>query len=173
MPVRDDTFATRRHLPHLQRPNRLYFVTFTTIAREVLSPHSRDIALACCVYGHGRQYWLETVVVMPDHVPLLLAPHEQFTLPRVLKTLKGVSARLINLAAKRRGSIWQDESFDRIVRAGEDVREKSRYICENPVRARLVASPDEYRWMWRQWVEGQIDQSAILAVLPDWIRQRG
>jgi hypothetical protein len=55
----------------------------------------------------------------------------------------------------RFGPLWQDESFDRVLRSDEDVRKKADYICANPVRAGLVSSEDQYPWIWREWVEGQ------------------
>jgi hypothetical protein len=51
--------------------------------------------------------------------------------------------------------LWQDESFDRIVRSEENLRKKGEYLCSNPVRAGLAADVGAYRWIWRDWVEGQ------------------
>ena len=48
----------------------------------------------------------------------------------------------------RSGSLWQRESFDHILRRDEDLIEKAEYIANNPVRAGLVARPEEYRWLW-------------------------
>jgi len=45
MPVSNDTFAHRRHLPHLEKSGKSHFITFATIHREVLPPIARDIAL--------------------------------------------------------------------------------------------------------------------------------
>ena len=155
MPVESDTFASRRHLPHLERPERTYFVTFTTINRLILTPAAKTIALACCVYEHLASSFLHVAVVMPDHVHLILAPYDNWRLSAVMRRVKGISSRQMNLAMGRAGQLWQDESFDRIIRSGEDIRKKSEYLCMNPVRAGLVSSPDEYPWLWREWVEGR------------------
>jgi hypothetical protein len=63
--------------------------------------------------------------------------------------IKSVSAHEIGR------QVWQREYFDRVMRSDEDVRKKCEYICQNPVRARLVRSVEEYRWIWRSWVEGE------------------
>jgi REP element-mobilizing transposase RayT len=98
---------------------------------------------------------------MPDHVHLLFTPYEKWPLAQIMKRVKGVSARYINAVIRHSGTLWQDESFDRIVRADEDVRKKGDYISENPVRAGLVATPEEYPWLWRQWKTGNPASPAI------------
>ena len=145
----DDTYATRRHLPHLAKRDRTYFVTFATRDRFVLPPPARQIALDCCIHDHGLTYWLHTAVVMPDHAHLLFVPMEEWTLDRILRRVKGVSARQINQHLQRSGPLWQDESFDRMLRSDEDVQKKGEYIANNPVRRGLAAAPAEYPWLWR------------------------
>jgi len=148
VPVGDDTFAYRRHLPHLAKSDRTYFVTFATRDRFVLPPAARQMALDCCVHDNDVTYWLHTAIVMPDHVHMLFVPVDDWTLDRILRRVKGVSARLINQHLQRKGPLWQDESFDRILRSDEDVTRKGEYIANNPVRKGLVATPAEYPWLW-------------------------
>jgi putative transposase len=62
----------------------------------------------------------------------------------IMKGLKGASARRINQIIGSQGSVWQNESFDRIVRDEEEYQEKWRYMYENPLRAALVEDPDGY-----------------------------
>jgi putative transposase len=50
----------------------------------------------------------------------------------------------------RRGTVWQQESFDRALRREEDVDQKIDYMLENPVRAGLVRNPLDYPWIWRK-----------------------
>jgi len=61
-----DTHVTRRHLPHLQKQGKTYFVTPTTIDWEILPPAARSIALDTCVRDHEVTYWLHKMVVMPE-----------------------------------------------------------------------------------------------------------
>ncbi|HEX7418258.1 MAG TPA: transposase [Thermoanaerobaculia bacterium] len=155
MPVKDDTFATRRHLPHLQRPGRSYFVTFSTREREVLVPAARDIVYETVIREHGTSTHLYALVVMPDHVHFIATPYSDQPLPDLMQRIKSVAVHRINRQLHRSGPLWQDESFDRIVRSDENLRKKGEYLCANPVRAGLVADVSAYRWIWREWVEGQ------------------
>ena len=97
-----------------------------------------------------KYYDLNAYVIMANHVHLLVFPR---TAPsRFLQTLKGYTARQANLVLDRTGHpFWQSESYDHWVRNdGEASRIKS-YIENNPVKAGLVTSVEDYRWSsaWR------------------------
>ena len=100
---------------------------------------------------------------MPDHVHAILTPYEQSSLSTILDAIKGASAHLINRNLGRRGHLWQDESFDRILRAGEEIRKKAEYICNNPVRAGFATTADDWPWIWREWAEGRRDSRGRLS----------
>jgi len=90
---------------------------------------------------------------MPDHVHLLftaLRDHAgwTFALPEILKAIKGTSARSINRLSGRIGPVWQDESFDHVLRGNESLVETMEYIRQNPVRRGLVSKPEDYQWLW-------------------------
>ncbi|HEX7151231.1 MAG TPA: transposase [Thermoanaerobaculia bacterium] len=151
MGIGHDTYAYRRHLPHLQRALATYTVAFATRYRRVLPAQARDLVLACCVDEHQVSCWLHVAVVMPDHVHLMLTLYQEWTLDDVLKGIKGVSSRRANQLLKRRGTLWEEESFDRIVRSDEDLIRKGEYILNNPVRAGLVSRYEDYAWLWCSW----------------------
>ena len=151
-PVADERL-TRRNLPHIQRPEAIYFVTFRLRTGQ-LAAEERDVVLSACRFWHGRKMTLHAVCVMPDHVHLLLTPHEiqpdeWISLGELLHSIKRFSAREINKAREGTGALWLDESFDRIIRNEQEFREKWEYIEANPVTAGLVGNPGEYRWFWR------------------------
>jgi REP element-mobilizing transposase RayT len=84
-------------------------------------------------------------VIMPNHVHLLLTPHRDVS--SLLCSLKGYSARQANELLGRKGQpFWQDESYDHLVRNGEEFRRIGKYIVDNPVKAGLAASIDEFPW---------------------------
>src|SRR5437867_11952166 len=69
-------------------------------------------------------------------------------LPEIMKAIKGASSHQINHRLGRHGSIWQEESFDRVLRSSEKLDEKIVYILQNPVRCGLVREWHEYSWIW-------------------------
>jgi REP element-mobilizing transposase RayT len=102
---------------------------------------------------------LHAVVVMPDHVHLLLTPMRNaegwpFPLKDILKLIKGPSARSVNLLNRTRGALWQDESFDHVLRSNESFDEKLKYIRQNPVRRGLTTVSEQYEWLWVEENQG-------------------
>jgi putative transposase len=97
---------------------------------------------------------LRAIVVMPDHVHMIFTPlvdlekSEVFSLARITKAIKGTSAHLINRRRDVSGKVWQEESFDRVLRVSEKLDEKIAYVLDNPVRKGLVNLPEECRWLW-------------------------
>lgn len=143
----------RRRLPHYQKANRAVFVTFRKLNRDPLPEPARNLVLQHCMHDQGRRIRLHAAVVMPDHVHLLLTPlcDEEgwpYGLPAILKLIKGTSARSVNQFLGSSGPVWQEESFDHVLRSDESLQQKLDYIRQNPVRAGLVTKPEDYRWLW-------------------------
>ena len=109
---------TRRRLPHWQAEGSIYFITFR-LARGVLTADERRLVLDHIKSGNAQFYHLIAVVVMSDHVHALMTLSWGMELSRVVKGIKGVSARLLNQMRGTRGAVWQDEWWDRIVRSSE------------------------------------------------------
>lgn len=146
-------YEYRRRLPHYQKADRALFVTFRKLFKDPFPEAARDLVLAHCLFDHRKKYELHAAVVMPEHVHLLLTPLRDeegwpYTLPRILKALKGTSARSVNRLAGSGGPVWQDESLDHVLRSDESRQEKLEYIRQNPVRRGLADRPEEYPWLW-------------------------
>jgi putative transposase len=114
-----------------------------TFLRE---PAIARLVLASIEYGAGLEhYQMHSFVIMPNHVHLLLTP--QVSVSKLLGSLKAATARLANLLLQRCGQpFWQEESYDHLVRSGDEFRRIQRYIENNPVSACLAARPEEYAW---------------------------
>jgi REP element-mobilizing transposase RayT len=165
-----EKYRYRRRLPHLQKADADLFVTFCTGARRILPGEARDLVLYHCLREGGifagegarpTQFFptpvprihLHAVVVMPDHVHLLLTPLRDadgwpFPLVDILQCFKGATAHRINKLLHTSGPVWEEESFDHVLRSDESLKEKCEYIRQNPVVAGLVRRPEEYRWLW-------------------------
>ncbi len=146
----------RRDLPHLQRDFKPHFITFVTEARMQLPDWARQLAMASCRHDHRKKYELYVAVVMPDHVHLILTPavdhqrQEIYSLIAIMRGIKAASARAINQHWNRHGRVWQDESFDHVLRASEQLDAKIQYVLENPVRTGLVTDWRKYPWVWQR-----------------------
>jgi REP element-mobilizing transposase RayT len=129
------------------------FVTFRKLFKQPLPPFARTLVFEHCLYEDGKKIDLDAVVVMPDHVHLLFTPRHDpegwpFSLPQIMKGLKGASARSVNRALRVVGPVWQEESFDHTLRSDESLLSTIEYIRQNPVRRGLVTRPEDYPWLW-------------------------
>jgi REP element-mobilizing transposase RayT len=145
-------YEYRRYLPHYQKNNRALFITYSTWHRWKLPDIARTLALEACVHANGRKCALFAAAVMPDHVHLICIPLSDhggvFAIPEITQSIKSESAHRINKALGRTGHVWQDESFDHVLRSDESLQQKAAYILTNPVRAGLVRNVVDYRWLW-------------------------
>ena len=154
-PALTHNYDYRRRLPHYQKADRAIFVTFCRSGRDPFPANARDVILQHCIHDDGRRIKLHAAIVMPDHVHLLLTPlrDEQgwpYALSAILKLIKGVSARSVNKLLGSSGPVWQEESFDHVLRSNESFQAKTEYIRQNPVRGGLVKRPEDYPWLWVQ-----------------------
>jgi len=90
---------------------------------------------------------------MPNHVHALLTPfsHKQEykkSLSSITQSLKRYTARQINQAIDRNGSLWSEETYDHLVRSEEEFARIITYILNNPVKASLVDKWDEWSFNW-------------------------
>ncbi|MEL6741474.1 MAG: class I tRNA ligase family protein, partial [Planctomycetota bacterium] len=138
----------RRHLPHWHKDGSTYFITFRVATGE-LEPHERRIVLDACFHFQSDRHDTQLAVVMPDHVHLLIRPLAKpdgswWTPTELLHSIKSYTAHQINESRRTSGPVWQDESFDRIVRDEDEFREKWTYMLNNPVKAGLAGEPSAY-----------------------------
>jgi putative transposase len=115
----------------------------TWLQREGIAQLVRD----SIEYGERTLHFydLHAWVILSNHVHILVSPK---VLPaRFLQSVKGYTAREANRLLQRTGEpFWQAESYDRWIRNQQEFERVRKYVEENPVRAGLVANPEQYRW---------------------------
>jgi putative transposase len=98
-------------------------------------------------------YDLDAFTIMSNHVHVLFSPLEKeeggyHALPSIMHSLKRFTARKANKLLKREGAFWQQESYDHVVRDQQEWERIVAYILNNPVKAGLVASWDDWPWSY-------------------------
>jgi putative transposase len=95
-------------------------------------------------YRDQGSYLLHEFVVMPNHLHLLLTPSASTSLEKDVQLIKGGSSHEIHKRRENSVKIWQEGFHDWTVRDLQDWKTKVEYIRLNPVRAKLVATPEEW-----------------------------
>ncbi len=109
----------------------------------------------------GMRYDMLAYCIMPNHVHLLVdfshfgenAQAKRLSpLSQALRLIKGRSSRYANLQLSRSGKFWQDESYDHFVRNNDELKRIIGYILNNPVKAGLVKT-------WDEWIYSYVAQT--------------
>jgi REP-associated tyrosine transposase len=82
-------------------------------------PSHANILADAILYFQDDRYLASAWVIMPNHCHLVIQPHEGWELETILQGMKGTVTRRINQRLGRAGPLWQQESYDRIVRDEE------------------------------------------------------
>ena len=122
-----------------------YFITASAAGKRHLLQTDRAAGLFVDVLLHYRsekKFLLHEFVVMPDHFHLLISPLA--TLERAMQMIKGGFSYRAKRAIGLVGEIWETSFVDRRVRDDQEYERMKLYIRDNPVKAGLVSSPDEF-----------------------------
>lgn len=101
---------------------------------------------------------IHAYVLMTNHVHLLLTPESAESPSAVLQSVGRRYVRYINQAYRRTGTLWEGRYKSSLIDSERYLLVCSRYIELNPVRARMVEQPGDYRWSsYRHNALGQAD----------------
>ena len=115
------------------------------------SVHLKNEAIALCIAEtlhrfDGEKYKLHCWVIMPNHVHVLFTPNDNYTLAEIMHSIKSFTAKYANRVLGRSGRFWSPEYFDRFIRDHEHFEKTVAYIENNPVKAALCRSPEEWEF---------------------------
>ena len=88
--------------------------------------------------GH---WWPRLVLFMPDHLHALMVFPAAQDLSKVVRDWKRYTAR-------NAGIRWQRDFFDHRIRNEQSLEEKWHYVAQNPVRAGLVPTMEDWPYVW-------------------------
>jgi len=83
--------------------------------------------------------------LMDNHYHLLIETPSG-NLPQIMRHLNGAYTTYFNVKRARSGHLFQGRYKAILVEIDEYAKELSRYIHLNPVRAKMVKTPEEYEW---------------------------
>ena len=101
-----------------------------------------DIMAESCS-SHEVEIW--AYCLMPNHVHLIAVPSTKQSLQLAIGEAHRRYTRRINFREDWKGYLWQGR-FASFPMDGEHLLAAARYVELNPVRAKLAAMPQDYRW---------------------------
>lgn len=115
--------------------------------------------MGALLYASERAHCeVHAYVLMTNHVHLLITAGEATGPSRMMKTLGCIYVKHFNERYRRTGTLWEGRFRSTMIDSELYFLHCSRYVEMNPVRAGLVATPEEWRWSsFRSNAEGQPD----------------
>jgi REP element-mobilizing transposase RayT len=132
----------------IEYPGALYHVTSRgndkkDIFRSIKDREKFLSYLSSAWERHGAVF--HAYCLMSNHFHLMLET-PLGNLSRIMKHINGSYTTYFNVKHKRAGHLLQGRYKAILVQADTYAAELSRYIHLNPVRAKMVSSPEEYQW---------------------------
>jgi REP-associated tyrosine transposase len=127
----------------------IYFVTACTQNRRniLATPTIHKTFLRFGKAEPLRGSWIGAYVIMRNHLHVFVATDDQkIAISAWMKSLKNTISKTLRengVAAPH----WQKTFFDHLLRSSESYSEKWNYVRENPVRAGLVASAEDWPYV--------------------------
>jgi putative transposase len=133
-------------------PARTFFVTTKTAMGKRILQSERNARLLIDVLrslvAEGK-FELHDFVIMPNHVHLIFTVHNDMTIEKAMQLVKGRFSHRLSKEFGHLGEVWQRGFAEEQVMNRESLEAHRRYIAENPVKAGLAKSPDEYPFCFR------------------------
>jgi putative transposase len=126
-----------------------YFVT-KCVRKDMGSPLREsgyaEIVATSLLWAKTQGWWrILGFVVMPDHFHAVVRLWSDKALSAIMESIAKFTSRQINLDLVREGRLWEDGFYEHAIRDGQDFDEILEYMHNNPLRAGLVTSADEWQ----------------------------
>ena len=123
-------------------------------------PATRQVVEDALLFFEGQRNAMHGFVLMPNHVHLVARPLGEWQIEELIKSWKGYTSRVLNEALGRKGALWQEDSWNRIIRDEEHWLRVMRYLFRNPAKAGL--RHDEFTlWQAQRTVVERVFQPVL------------
>ena len=126
---------------------RTFFITAITYQRQPLFRRGQMAELFMETLFHYRDekvFLLHEFVLMPDHTHLVLTPSFRFSLEKAVQRIKGGFSFQIGKHVNSQLEVWQRSFTHHLILNEKDFQRHRDYILDNPVRAGLVKTREDY-----------------------------
>lgn len=90
------------------------------------------------------RFQIKNICIMNTHFHLIIKPEGNEDLSKIMAWIKQKFTRWLNLQFGLSGTAWTSRFFSKIIDTLEYLESLFYYISQNPVKAKLSTSPEEY-----------------------------
>jgi len=140
-------------------PNSVVFITQALDNRAPVLLETRTLALLRQTLHNTKELYPFTMlayVYLPDHLHLLIRPHEGITHSKILHSFKSYFAHVYagEIAGEASVRFWQKRYYDHIIRSESDLEDHLDYIHYNPCKHGYVSRPEDWQHTsYQHWRE--------------------
>jgi putative transposase len=100
------------------------------------------------LFEHARAQGVDVhaYVLMSNHLHLLLTPQKDQALPKMMQAVGRSYVQVFNKVHGRTGTLWEGRYRSTLIQTDRYLLACMVYIDLNPVRAHMVALPEDYPW---------------------------
>lgn len=109
-------------------------------------PEIAQLVEGALLYFDGVRYRLLEWCVMPNHVHVLLEFMPGHRLADIVRSWKSYTSKQANRILGRTGIFWARDYFDRYIRDEGHLETARHYIRENPAKAGLCKTAEDWPW---------------------------
>jgi putative transposase len=137
---------------NILNPSRIFFATTNTSMGKRVLQSERNAGLLIDVLRSlvaERRFQLHDFVIMPDHVHLLIEVSNDMTIEKAMQLIKGRFSHCLSHELGYKGEVWQRGFTEVQVMNRESFEMHREYIAQNPVKAGIATSADNFPFCYR------------------------
>jgi putative transposase len=131
--------------------SRAFFVTTkTSMGRRLLQSERNALLLIDVLRSNvaAGKFQLHEFVIMPDHLHLLMTLSVEATIEKAMQLIKGGFSYRLKKEFGYQGEVWQRGFSEVRINDGQSFSRHREYIVQNPVKAGLVESAEQYPYSY-------------------------
>ena len=141
--------SSMARLARLYVPDQPQLVILRGLAQQPAFIDEQDYQLFIeCLRTAARDHHLaiHAYALMPGAVHLLVTPRDEASLPKAMQAVGRRYVAHFNRRYARRGTLWEGRYRATVIEAQQYFLLASRVVEMAPMRAELVASPQDFKW---------------------------
>lgn len=132
------------------KPNTNYHITTRGNRKYNIFKEDRDFYVYLNIMKEAmehfdNQYEVMCYCLMDNHIHILLKTKERHMKDYIAR-VNSIYAKFFNDKYDYVGPLYQGRYFSELIKTDSQMIETSRYIHLNPIRAKMVKNPEDYRW---------------------------
>lgn len=147
-------------------PHAIYHVTTRGNRKEEIFRDEQDFRVYLriledtIIYYSYLNYQILTYCLMSNHVHLLIKTDSE-PLKRFMARLNSMYTKYFNKKYGYIGHLFQSKYFSEIIKDDAHLLQVSKYVHLNPVKAKIVEEPDQYKWSSYLMITGKIKPELV------------